>query len=340
MPLKISVVVCTHNRCDDLMRTLDSLASQDYPKSDYEVIVVDNRSTDRTKDVVDEFIRKYPPMPPLEKRGGFSIASPLNNKGGIRKADDAVKVRYIFEEKIGLSHARNRGIAESCGDVIAFIDDDASAEKTWLSELSKVYSEEKDAGCVGGRVLLDWRVVKPGWWQTELDEVFNGINYSNSRICLSYPRYPYGTNISFRKDVLSKVGMFRTDLGRIGRKLLAGEETEMCLRIEKSGFKIFYEPMAIVYHEAAPQKLSKSYIRHRSFWHGKSLALFELQHFGSKHVAIKTAERFKYFCKWAVKLHYPLVEQKSSIFFLGYFYEGMFLIIKSKLFGQSCPKSQ
>jgi len=301
--LNISVIVCTHNRCDNLERTLNSLVSQDCPISDYEVIVIDNRSTDRTKDIVDSFISRE---------------------------DDKVNLRYIFEEKVGLSHARNRGIEESQGDIIAFIDDDARAEKSWLSKLAKVYSEEKDAGCVGGRVLLDWHEEKPAWWQPELDEVFNGINYSDSRICLSYPRYPYGTNISFRGDVLRKVGMFRTDLGRIGKKLLAGEETEMCLRIEKGGYKILYEPMAIVYHEVAPQKLTKSYIRNRSFWHGKSLALFELQHFGRKHVAIKTAERFRQFCKWAMRFHYPLVEQKRFIFFFGYFYKGMLLTLKSR----------
>src|SRR3972149_11111049 len=185
----ISVVVCTHNRSESLRETLRSLMLQNYPASDYEIIVVDNRSTDRTKEVVSEFSH----------------------------------VRYVLEEKMGLSHARNRGIKESRGDVVAFIDDDAKADKSWLSRLVQVYKEEKDAGCVGGRVILDWKCEKPSWWHTDLDEVFNGINYSDSRISLSHPRYPYGTNISFRTDIVEKAGGFRIDLGRIGSRLLAGE---------------------------------------------------------------------------------------------------------------------
>jgi len=151
---------------------------QNYPASDYEIIVVDNRSTDRTKEVVSEFSH----------------------------------VRYVLEEKMGLSHARNRGIKESRGDVVAFIDDDAKADKSWLSRLVQVYKEEKDAGCVGGRVILDWKCEKPSWWHTDLDEVFNGINYSDSRISLSHPRYPYGTNISFRTDIVEKAGGFQIRL--------------------------------------------------------------------------------------------------------------------------------
>jgi len=299
--LKISVIVCTHNRCELLRESFRSLLAQDYCAQDYELIVVDNNSTDGTRDVFEEF---------AIKRNGLHV-------------------RYVMEEKIGLSHARNRGIAEAQGDIMAFIDDDARAEKSWLSQLVKVYSEEKDAGCVGGRVILDWYAEKPFWWQPELDEVFNGINYSDKRIVLSHPRYPYGTNISYKADILEKVGLFGTDLGRIGSKLLAGEETELCLRIEKAGYKIFYEPSAVVYHRVEPDKLTKSYIRKRAIWHGRSQALIELKHFGREYVRKKSLGCFKSLLWWIRSGRFPLAEQKRYLFVFGYFVQG--LLLKAKL---------
>lgn len=293
--MKISVIVCTYNRCEYLRKALQSLMMQDFPASDYEVLVVDNNSKDRTRDVVSEFPR----------------------------------VRYLLEEKVGLSHARNLGIAESHGDIIAFIDDDARAEKTWLARLTQVYREEKDAGCVGGRVMLEWIAGKPLWWHPDLDEVFNGINYSERRIALTHPRYPYGTNISYKADLFIKVGLFGTDLGRIGSKLLAGEETELCLRIEKTGYKIFYEPSAVVYHRVEPGKLTKSYIRKRAIWHGRSHALIELKHFGKGYVTKKSYGHFKSLIRWVMSGRYRLAEQKRYLFIFGYFMQGFLLRAKS-----------
>lgn len=175
--MTVSIVVCTHNRAESLRDALQSVVSQDYPALNYEIIVVDNCSTDNTKHVVEEF-----------------ADNKLNN----------ANMRYVNEERLGLSYARDRGIEEARGEIIAFIDDDAKADRFWLSRLTKVYSEEKDAACVGGRVIPEWNIKKPSWWQPELDEVFNGINYSDSKIILSYPHYPYGTNISFRANVLKK----------------------------------------------------------------------------------------------------------------------------------------
>jgi glycosyltransferase involved in cell wall biosynthesis len=294
--MTVSIVVCTHNRAESLRDALQSVVSQDYPALNYEIIVVDNCSTDNTKHVVEEF-----------------ADNKLNN----------ANIRYVNEERLGLSYARNRGIEEAKGEIIAFIDDDAKADRFWLSRLTKVYSEEKDAACVGGRVILDWNVNKPSWWEAELDEVFNGINYSDSKITLSYPHYPYGTNISFRANVLKKVGLFKTDLGRIGSKLLAGEETELCLRIEKEGYKICYEPNAIVWHRVDPDKLSKSYIRKRAIWHGMSHALLELKHFGPKHVKERSIWHLRSIYRWLKRGQYNLVEQKRYLFEFGYFLQGM-----------------
>ena len=195
--MKISVVVCTYNRCEDLRRALQSLILQDFPASDYEILVVDNNSKDGTKGVVSEF----------------------------------TQVRYVLEEKIGLSYARNRGIEESRGDIVAFIDDDARADKEWLKNFSSVYIEDYNAGCVGGRVIADWRGLRePSWWHPALNSV-SKFQYSSVRTTLKYPYFPIGTNISFRKDSLVRAGMFNPVFGRNGTKMLACEETDICLNI-------------------------------------------------------------------------------------------------------------
>ncbi|MCC7201183.1 MAG: glycosyltransferase [Nitrospirae bacterium] len=255
--MNISAIVCTHNRSELLGRTLKSLAEQEYPSSGYEILVVDNLSTDKTKDVVLEFMARF--------RG-------------------KVMIRYIVEDKIGLSHARNRGIEESTGEIVAFIDDDARAEKRWLSALRKVYEDKEDAMCVGGKVILEWSSPGPSWWSSEMDTHLSAVDYGDALKRLSYPEYPFGTNISFSRSAVKGVGMFNPGLGRIGKMLLAGEEIDICLNIEKKGGVIYYCPDMVVYHLAQPERLNKGVINKRAYWHGRSCALVEKRHFGARRV--------------------------------------------------------
>lgn len=255
--MKVSAIVCTHNRSELLGRTLQGLAEQDFPSSDYEIIVVDNLSVDKTRDVALEFIVRY---------------------------KEKMKIRYVVEEKIGLSHARNRGIEESCGEIIAFIDDDARAEKKWLSALRKVYEDKRDAMCVGGKVILEWSSPRPSWWSSEMDPHLSAVDYGDALKRLSYPEYPYGTNISFTRSAVKGAGMFNPELGRIGKKLLAGEEIDLCLNIEKMGGVIYYCPDMVVYHLAQPERINKRVIHRRAYWHGRSCALVEMRHFGARRV--------------------------------------------------------
>lgn len=306
--MKVSVIICTHNRYESLLETLQSLISQDYPVSDYEVIIVDNNSSDNTKDVVNEYVEKS------KKKQGKSYDYNLNQ---------TMQVRYVVEEKIGLSHARNRGITNAQGDIVAFIDDDAKADRFWLSKLLQVYDDEKDAGCVGGRVIPLWRIPKPPWWHPDLDAVINSVDHGRYRIAMTHRPYPIGTNISFRMDTIKDVGRFRIDIGRAGSKLLAGEEMELCTRIAKAGYKIYYEPSAIVYHTIAPGRLTKSYIRKWAFWHGRSNALIDLEHLGSKYVRERIIIRLIRIIIGVLKFKYSINEQKKYLILMGYIVEGI-----------------
>ncbi len=238
----ISVAVCTHNGAARLADCLASLRDQrcDAP---VEVLVILNACTDDSSEIADRFA-----------------------------------FRAITEPRLGLSHARNRALAEARAPVVAFIDDDAVAEPDWLAALLRVWDAEHDAACIGGRIHLKWEAPKPDWWTDRLDEVFGYFDYPQSRMQMHHPRYPYGGNISYRRDAALAVGGFNPALGRIGRKLVAGEEGELCYKLERAGHKIFYDRGPLVHHAARPDRVSPVFILRRAIMHGRSQRIIETHH--------------------------------------------------------------
>ena len=272
---KISAVVCTHNRGRQLRGTLESLIDQSLAKEEYEIVVVDNGSTDQTKDVVEELARK-----------------------------SAVPMRYVYEENIGLSHARNRGIRESAGEIVAFIDDDALADPDWASALLSAYEQMPDAMCIGGKVIPRWPSAQPRWWPNALLSYLGIVDFGLTVRRLYYPRYPFGVNISFPKRVFTQVGLFSEHYGRNGRFLLSHEETEFCHRIERQGGRIFYTPGAVVTHVIQPERLSRRWLLRRGYWQGVSAARFEREHrrqINQKSHALRLRDLLMVFPAWREK---------------------------------------
>lgn len=240
--MRWSIIVCTHNRAQCLRENLPRLGLLDYPNDGYEIIVVDNASTDDTAEVV-------------------KIAGP-----------DLI---YIYEETPGLSRARNRGIDTAKGDFIAFIDDDAWPEPNWLQELEIPFAESGVA-CAGGKVIPAWESGRrdwPQWIHPILYAQFSVTGYGDIAHKTNYPRIPSGTNIAFRKSVLALIGGFRPDLGRFGSCLISGEEGEMCLRLEQAGYEVEYVPQAVVHHQISELRLTKKWLLDRSHWQGISSAI-------------------------------------------------------------------
>ena len=240
---KISVVICTYNRCSKLRDTLVSLAqmpvSEDLP---WELVVVDNNSSDKTKDVVEAFAE-----------------------------ESCLNAKYVLECAAGLSHARNRGIAESRGAIISFLDDDVVVASDWLTEIWKAF-EKYDAMCVGGRVLLHKDIKVPAWWH----ESFNvGIGKFDRGDSVIRPEngdtelIGIGANMSFRRMVFEKYGLFNTEMGRIGNGHRTGEETEVVLELRRKNEKVIYYPGAVVYHCISSDRFSKQYLRMNSYHFGK-----------------------------------------------------------------------
>ena len=247
-PSMISAIVCTYNRCESLRDTLRGLqAQQTRGGLQTEIVVVDNNSADHTRDVVEEAMRHGPwPM------------------------------RYVFEPRQGISHARNRGIREAHGDIVAFTDDDVVADADWVQALYNAMTVH-EADCVGGKIVPLWMQAPPKWLEEAITHrrflaVYSLLDLGPELIVAAHPEQgvAYGANIAFRKAIFSEMGVFSSDLGLRGMLHLVGEDTEMIERVVRAGKRVVYTPHAVVHHKIGPERMKKSYIRQWKYYQGLS----------------------------------------------------------------------
>lgn len=246
--LDITVVLCTYNRCADLAGALESIAQSAMPESaTWEVLVVDNNSTDQTANIVQEFICRYPE-----------------------------RFRYLFEPQPGKSYALNAGIAAAQGSVLAFVDDDISVEPTWLWRLTGALLDGEEWAGVGGRTLPAEKFTPPAWLPTTgihnwIPVVFPYFDLGDQQIELNCA--PYGTNMAFRKSVFQKHGGFRIDLGPSPQSQIRNEDTELGRRLLAAGERLRYEPSAVVYHPVPQGRVTQEYFFAWWFDYGRALII-------------------------------------------------------------------
>jgi glycosyltransferase involved in cell wall biosynthesis len=240
--MKVSVILCTFNRAAILEGAIESIARQSPPLSgDWEIIVVDNNSSDRTPAIVQDISRRYPG-----------------------------RLRYVFEGKQGLSQARNAGIRQARGEILIFVDDDVRLTPFWLTRLAAALEDRSLAGA-GGRILPDWTCKPPRWLTVDGRyslAPFAIFDLGSEAQSLSEP--PMGANMAFRKSMFERYGYFRTDLGRSGSDMLSNEDTEFGRRLLKAGERLHYEPSAVVYHPVSAERLRKAYLLRWSYGKGRS----------------------------------------------------------------------
>ena len=238
--MKVTVILCTHNRCQSLEKALESLASLKLPAPDeWEVLVVDNNSSDRTREVVESLCTRYP--------GQF---------------------RYFFEPNQGKSHALNSGIREAQGEVLAFTDDDVTVDPDWLQNLTAPLRQDEWAGA-GGRVLPERDLVPPRWLSLNERYALGPLAlFDLGREAGALTEPPFGNNMAFRKRVFEKYGGFRTDLGPRPGSEIRSEDTEFGRRLLEGGERLRYEPSAVVYHLIPANRLQKEYFL--AWWAGKA----------------------------------------------------------------------
>lgn len=238
----ISVILCTYNRAASLKSTLESFSGLTMPSDfSWELIVVDNNSTDGTAEAVRDYTRT----------AGFCV-------------------RYIFEGRQGRSAALNAGIAAAKGEIVAFTDDDVIVHPEWLLQLKRAFDEFDCVGA-GGRVIPVWQCAQPDWLEMEDQQAI--VHYELGDIPKEIKdHHPLGANSAFRKDTFARYGLFRLDLGVSGQSRgITCDDTEFASRLFRAGEKVMYVPGAIVYHPVDPDRCTKAYFRKWYYNDGRSM---------------------------------------------------------------------
>jgi glycosyltransferase involved in cell wall biosynthesis len=240
--MKSTIAIPTHNRAASLRRTLHSLAELAAdPELELECLVIANRCSDQTPDVVADFARHAP-----------------------------FRVRLVAEERQGSSFARNRAAREAQGELILFIDDDVLVEPQWASALTEEIRRRKlDVAC--GIVLPLWEAPPPRWLDARLygklavhDPALIAMGQTPPERLTHY----YSANLGMRADCFARFGWFREDLGVFGGNPMSGEDTELFARILRGGGRIGFASGARVRHVIGAERLSQAYFRRKSYAFG------------------------------------------------------------------------
>lgn len=237
----ISVVISTYNRCDMLPGALDSVLEQDCEETDYEVIVVDNNSTDGTRTVVESYLSRY------------------------------LNLRYVFEPRQGVSYGRNAGIAHASAPIIAFSDDDVRVAKDWISSIKRTFDEHPEIEFMGGKILPQWNTTPPSWLTREHWWALALLDYGDEPFYVSAdnPLCLPTANASFRSEIFSQFGGFAPDFS--GR-----EDHEFLLRLWRAGRRGLYAPDLVVTAEIQSERLHKDYHRKWNATTGRFNSLMQL----------------------------------------------------------------
>src|SRR5579871_273959 len=250
MKPRVSLVICTYNRVDILPRCLAAACRQSIPSSWYQVIVVDNASSDHTRHVVRQFA-----------------------------APSGLDVYYLYHPMQGLSHARNAGAAASSAPIVAYIDDDAIAAPDLLWSLLRTFDEYPGAACVGGRIDLTLPVALPKWYSRFFDGAFSKFHLDTSGVLkiTDFSQYPFGANIAFRAEALRSIGGFNAAMGPVGGKYSGGDEIDAIIRLIGRGYEIYYNPAAVVRHVILPSRIHWSHVADAAREAGKNWAYYEME---------------------------------------------------------------
>ncbi|HEY7499694.1 MAG TPA: glycosyltransferase family 2 protein [Vicinamibacterales bacterium] len=245
--MRFSIIVPTFNRAGELRTTLRSLAGLK-TAAPWEVIVIDNNSTDDTRLAV---IEAQPDFP--------------------------VELRYVFEREQGRSAAMNTGIRAARGEIIATTDDDVQVEPDWLDRAAEAL-DTLDCDYVGGKVLPVWPAERPDWIPNHGGKqwaVIALLDYGPDPIpffTLAH-RVPIGVNMAFRRAAFDRAGLWSNRVGRKKGTLLGQEVREWMLRARDAGLRGYYAPSMIVHHMIQRDRLTKTYFRRWFYWNGVSRAL-------------------------------------------------------------------
>jgi len=231
--LQISVVICTYNRAAYIQEAMESLYQQSLSRELFEVIVVNNNSTDHTQTICLDFIQSHP---------------------------DA-HFYYYNEPRQGASYARNSGAAYAQSPLLCFMDDDAIAEKEYLKRIIDFFAQYPDAGGLGGRIIPKYIPEEPKWMSHYVSSLVGHFDYSPTITIFSPNKYPLESNMIIRKQDFDAIKGFNTALpGVVGNLRIGGEGKDFFFRLKALGRTIYYDPSIRVQHVVETAKLTKEYM--------------------------------------------------------------------------------
>lgn len=237
----LSVVVSTYNRCMLLPAAIQSILDQDAKDLSYEIIIVDNNSTDNTKEIISRYSR------------------------------DKSNLKYVLEPRQGVSYARNCGIAHSRAPIIAFFDDDVRVAKDWLTNIKRYFDAHPEVDCVGGRVLPRWESPAPAWLNRNQWMPLGVQDYgdnelkidSSNRLCL------VSGNLACRSSMFREIGSFAVELQRVKDGIGSLEDAEMMERCWRFGRRCVYLPNLMATTVVPIDRMTRKYHRRWHIGHGR-----------------------------------------------------------------------
>lgn len=230
----LSIIVCTYNRDKYLYGALKCIAENGFPADAYEIILVNNMSTDNTEAECQRFGHDYPD----------------------------VNFHYFVETSQGLSFARNRGIKESRGETLLFLDDDSYIQQDYLKNLQRQLNDHPEADAFGGKIDPIFESGEAPKWLSKWNYSWVSAIDIGDKVCqFEGKAFPIGANMGIRKAMIEKTGVFNTQLGRSKKNLMGGEEKDLFERIRQQEGLIYYFPDVIVNHVIPPTRTTKDYVK-------------------------------------------------------------------------------
>lgn len=261
----ISVIIPTFNRARVLEETVHSFLECQNDGVDYELLIVDNNSPDKTREIAERLAKRIS------------------------------RIRYIFEPLQGANHARNRGIRESRGEIVAFVDDDVYFSPHWLTALASTFQRRADVACIGGKVVPKFDDGRPSWLDNEQLWIYGITRYGDNEREIHPPEIPIGCNMAFRRAVFGQIGGFHVSLGRKGGKLLSNDENHLLRSIANAGLKTLYSPEVQVSHRIPSARTTRHWALKRYYWQGISDVVMRQVDEGPKSRVILAKEAKKKF---------------------------------------------
>ncbi|WP_269541307.1 glycosyltransferase [Cerasicoccus fimbriatus] len=280
MPLNYTVAICTYRRAEILKRVLDHWFDV-YPKESVQFIIINNGMDEATRRLAEEH--------------AFAHA-----------------IEHVFEDRAGVSHARNKAIECAKGDVLIYLDDDCLVDPSWLPSVRQHFESDtrKQIGMLGGAIKLQWDFEPPSWYHPQFISSFSGTDYPPGDYEVTSAEQWLGEgNSAYWKSHLVEVGRFSTDLGRVKDCLLSNEGNELRVRLETKGYQTWYSSTMSVSHIVFEERLrSPKWLLKRNFWGGVSHKIQEMRHNG----VANCGKELRYLIKYALLRDVPHLCPGSS----------------------------